>query len=67
MTWYPIIDFEKCVGCCACIMKCTHGVYEPIFTDKPNVINPEGCVEGCKGCARICHHDAIRYFGDKEG
>lgn len=27
--WYPIIDYDKCVGCMACNDMCKHGVYKP--------------------------------------
>lgn len=26
-TWYPVIDYEKCIECGACTEKCKHGVY----------------------------------------
>jgi len=61
--WYPVINYENCVECGACINKCSHGVYEK-GTSKPNVIFPEGCVEGCRGCQKLCPADAIEYVGD---
>lgn len=27
-TWFPVISYEKCNECGACVEKCTHGVYE---------------------------------------
>jgi NAD-dependent dihydropyrimidine dehydrogenase PreA subunit len=30
------------------------------------VVNPDNCVEFCRGCQKICDHEAITYFGDKE-
>jgi NAD-dependent dihydropyrimidine dehydrogenase PreA subunit len=32
----------------------------------PRVVNPDGCVEFCRGCAKICPSDAITYFGDMD-
>lgn len=61
--WYPVINFENCIECGACVDKCTHGVYEK-GTNKPNVIYPEGCVEGCHGCQNLCPANAIEYVGD---
>lgn len=28
-TWYPIIDYDKCIGCMNCNDMCKHGVYKP--------------------------------------
>lgn len=45
-NWYPVINYENCIGCKACINKCTHGVYDKT-KEKPIVIYTDGCVEGC--------------------
>jgi len=64
-NWYPIIDYEKCTGCLTCVNFCPHEVYEASSNPrKPKVINPENCVEFCRGCQRICPTGAISYFGD---
>jgi len=63
--WYPIIDYDKCVGCLACMEFCPHGVFEE-KDGKPLVAHPEDCVDFCRGCQRgACDHDAISYFGDE--
>lgn len=63
--WYPIIDYNKCVGCMVCNNMCKHGVYKPDSdTEKPKVVYGIGCVHGCHGCERKCPTGAIRYFGD---
>lgn len=63
--WYPVINYEKCVGCMACNNMCRHGVYrKDTETDKPKVVYGVGCVQGCHGCERICPTGAIHYFGD---
>jgi len=62
--WYPILNFEQCTACGACLRKCQHGV----FKDKGGmivVVKPEGCVEGCHGCQKLCPSGAISYFGEK--
>lgn len=67
-TWYPVIDYEKCVECGACTEKCKqgkHGVYDQSKAPTPVVIFPEGCVQGCRGCANLCPQQAIIYVGDE--
>lgn len=61
--WYPVIDFSTCIECGACIDKCSHGVYQT-GTQKPNVINPDGCIDGCHGCQKLCPTGSIDYVGD---
>lgn len=63
--WYPVIDYDKCVGCMACNDMCQHGVYKPNEeTAKPKVVYGNGCVHGCHGCERKCPVGAIHYYGD---
>ena len=63
--WYPVIDYDKCVGCMTCNDMCKHGVYKPNpETGMPKVVYGTGCVHGCHGCERQCPTGAIRYFGD---
>jgi len=61
--WYPVVDYEKCIECGACVDMCPNDVYE-IGTTRPNVIHPEGCIIGCRGCGANCPTEAITYFGD---
>lgn len=63
-TWYPVIDYEKCVECGACTDKCKHGVYDSRKAPVPVVVQPEGCVHGCHGCGNLCPSGAISYVGD---
>ena len=61
-TWYPIIDYNKCVGCLQCVNFCPHGVYT-VVNERPLVAHPENCVQFCRGCQRgACDHDAIEYY-----
>jgi NAD-dependent dihydropyrimidine dehydrogenase PreA subunit len=64
-TWYPIINENLCTSCNSCVDFCTHGVYEngDLY---PKVVNPDNCVEFCRGCSKICPSEAITYFGDTE-
>ncbi|OQB20837.1 MAG: NADH-plastoquinone oxidoreductase subunit [Firmicutes bacterium ADurb.Bin182] len=64
-NWYPMINYEKCVECGACIDMCQHGVYSKERAPRPVVVYPEGCIEGCKGCGSLCPNEAIGYFGDE--
>ena len=64
-TWYPIIDYDKCIGCMNCNDMCRHGVYKlDPETGMPKVVYGTGCVHGCHGCENQCPADAIHYFGD---
>lgn len=62
-NWYPVIDYEKCSECGACFDKCCQGVYE-LRGNTPVVVNPDGCIEGCRGCQKLCPSSAIEYVGD---
>lgn len=63
--WYPVIDYDKCVGCMACNNMCKHGVYKPdTDSNKPRVVYGNGCIHGCHGCESQCPTCAIHYFGD---
>jgi len=61
--WYPMINQDKCSGCMTCYNKCKKGVFA-IKNEKPEVINREGCVEGCHGCGNLCPEHAIVYSGE---
>ncbi len=64
-TWYPQIDYDKCIGCMVCNDMCKHGVYKPDEeTGKPKVVYGNGCVHGCHGCERACPVGALHYVGD---
>ena len=64
--WYPIINYDNCIECGACINKCSHGVYDKVSA-KPMVIYPDGCIDHCTGCQALCPAEAIQYFGDTGG
>ncbi len=63
-TWYPVIDYEKCIECGTCTDKCKHGVYDRKKAPTPVVVFPEGCIHGCHGCGNLCPQGAISYVGD---
>ncbi len=64
-TWYPVIDYDKCIGCMVCNDMCKHGVYKPKEDEnKPKVVYGNGCVHGCHGCENACPVGAIHYHGD---
>ncbi len=63
-NWYPIINEDLCVNCNDCVDFCSHKVYEAGITH-PVVVQPDECVEFCRGCAKICPSEAITYFGDQ--
>lgn len=63
--WYPVIDAETCINDNQCADFCTHEVFAK-SDEYPLVVNPDNCVEFCRGCAKICPVEAIGYFGDSE-
>jgi NAD-dependent dihydropyrimidine dehydrogenase PreA subunit len=60
IDWFPKIDYKKCIGCMACLKKCSHGVYSE-ENGKPKVVKPKNCVVGCTGCDEICPQKAISH------
>jgi NAD-dependent dihydropyrimidine dehydrogenase PreA subunit len=60
IEWFPKIDYDKCIGCMACLNKCTHGVYAEV-DGKPEVVNKNNCVVGCTGCQKVCQNNAISH------
>lgn len=60
IDWFPTIDFGKCIGCGACVKKCTHGVFAE-ENGKPKVVAPKNCVVGCAGCEQVCPQEAISH------
>ncbi|UWG98051.1 4Fe-4S binding protein [Dehalobacter sp. DCM] len=63
-TWYPVIDYGKCMECGVCTDKCQHGVYDQQKAPTPIVVQPENCVHGCRGCGELCPAEAISYVGE---
>lgn len=62
-NWYPVIDIDSCVSCGVCVDFCKHGVYQ-MKNDRPVVVNPVECIQGCKGCEPKCPQGAIAHVGD---
>jgi len=57
VPWFPVIDFDRCVGCNQCANFCLFGVYT---TDGGvRVANPASCKTNCPACARMCPQGAI--------
>lgn len=65
-TWYPVLNYEICTECGSCFKKCSHGVFK-MEENRPVVVNPESCVQGCHGCGNLCPAGAIEYVGDMTG
>ena len=62
LRWYPVIDYGTCSQCLQCVQFCQHGVISDIG-GRPVVVAPGSCVEFCRGCAKICPQESIRYEG----
>jgi len=57
--WFPVVDYERCVGCRQCHGFCLFGVYVLSDDGRVRVANPANCKYGCPACARICPAGAI--------
>nr|WP_319489268.1 4Fe-4S dicluster domain-containing protein [uncultured Caproiciproducens sp.] len=62
-TWYPVLNYEKCIECGACFNKCSNDVFR-LENMRPVVVNTVSCTEGCHGCGSLCPSGAIEYIGD---
>ena len=65
-NWYPIINQDLCIACGICADFCPHGVFIQPNGSMPLVVNPDNCVEFCRGCAKVCPQEAITYFGEED-
>ena len=57
MSYNPIIDADKCVGCGECVDVCPVDVYE-MQDGKSETINPDDCL-GCESCVEVCPNGAV--------
>ena len=57
VPWFPVIDYDLCVGCNQCANFCIFGAYT---TDGGvRVAHPASCKTNCPACARMCPKSAI--------
>ena len=62
ISWHPVIDENKCIGCGLCATTCGRGVYRYDYKNKKSkVTNPTNCLVGCQTCANLCPTGAIRF------
>ncbi|NOU35751.1 MAG: ferredoxin family protein [Kiritimatiellaceae bacterium] len=59
LSWFPVIDGDRCTNCGQCFEFCLFGVYEKDADGKVRVTNPQSCKNNCPACARICPEAAI--------
>lgn len=57
--WYPVLDYDRCVGCRQCAEFCLFDVYAVEDEGVVHPANPDNCKDGCPACARLCPHSAI--------
>ena len=57
MSYNPIVDHDKCIGCGECVDVCPVEVYE-LSDGKSTVANPDDCL-GCESCVEVCESGAI--------
>jgi len=59
IPWFPVIDYDRCMGCKQCMNFCLFGVFAPNEQGKVIVTNPQNCKTNCPACARVCPKVAI--------
>lgn len=59
----PIIIYDLCEECGKCIEKCEHGVFGKEPSKRPDVKNPDACIDDCYGCSDVCPVSAVMFFG----
>ena len=57
MSYNPIIDEDKCMGCEECVEVCPVDVFE--MKDAKSVpVNGDECL-GCESCIEVCEPGAV--------
>ncbi|MCW7753316.1 4Fe-4S binding protein [Desulfobotulus sp. H1] len=57
MSYEPVVDQDKCVGCEECVDVCPVDVFE-MKDGKSEVVNADECL-GCESCIEVCEPGAI--------
>jgi Pyruvate/2-oxoacid:ferredoxin oxidoreductase delta subunit len=58
-SWFPVIDYERCIDCKQCLNFCLFGVYAEDEAGRVRVNEPDHCKTHCPACARLCPTGAI--------
>jgi len=62
ITWHPIIDESKCVGCGMCVISCGRNVFDYDWEKRKAVVaRPFQCLVGCTSCQTWCVFNAISF------
>jgi len=59
VPWFPVLDYDRCVGCRQCADFCIFGVFEVSDEGQVRVVRPANCKTNCPACARMCRQVAI--------
>lgn len=59
VPWFPVLDYDRCVGCGQCADFCLFGAFETDPDGRPAVGHPEKCKTNCPACGRVCPTAAI--------
>jgi len=59
IPWFPVLDYDRCVGCRQCLNFCMFGVFALDDEGRVEVRHPENCKNLCPACSRICPEVAI--------
>ncbi len=61
VPWFPVIDYDRCIGCRQCLEFCLFGVFGVDDSGRVVVEHPEKCKTNCPVCARVCPEVAIMF------
>ncbi len=61
VSWFPVVDHERCQRCGQCASFCLFGVYSLAPERSVTVARPEACKTNCPACARVCPSAAIMF------
>ena len=67
VLWYPMIEFDACIGTRDCLNVCEHDVFSwDADAGHPVVERLEDCEMGCTACMEACPAQAIRLPAPEE-
>ncbi len=67
ISWYPTINYDKCMSCGICFITCGHRVFDwDTDNDLPIVAHPYNCMVACQTCANLCPCGAIEFPEPRE-
>jgi len=59
VPWFPVLDYDRCVGCKQCANFCLFGVFDVTEAGEVRVTHPDKCKTNFPACARMCPQVAV--------